>query len=301
VGAAATLAVHIASKSARRFLYNAARMEAAHAQSSDTPEPFLEKHDWLSLQDAISTAGVRLVLARFGVPSPWSEFCRALFDTKRIEYRRVDGRDPEGSYNALRGLSGQDRVPVVLVSADAPRSSWLEQLYAAEHLAPATPLLPPDPASRALVIGLIAELCGEGGFGWNRRLQMIARLNAPGAPAGDQQMGLYLKFKYGATDGRDPQSRCDEIVAVFSERMRHQLSYGKGYLFGERLTALDLAWAAFAALIQPLPEKDCPMSARWRELFRWTPQSVSANDVQMLLAHRDRIYRQHLTLPVPTR
>jgi glutathione S-transferase len=266
-------------------------MDAAEAQARED--------DWLTLQEAVNTAGVRLILARFGVPSPWSEFCRALFDTKRIDYKRVDGRDPEGSYNALRALSGQDSVPVLLIGPESPRSSWLEQLYAAERLAPEVSLLPPDSPSRALMIGLIAELCGEGGFGWNRRLQMIGRLISPGSQSRDQQIGLYLKFKYGGSNGLDPQRRCEEIIAVFVERLRHQLSYGKGFLFGDRLSALDLAWAAFAALIEPLPERNCPMSARWRDLFRWTPQNVSPNDLQMLLAHRDRIYRQ-LRLPIPT-
>ena len=33
---------------------------------------------WISLADAVATKGVRLVLARFGVPSPWSEFSDSL-------------------------------------------------------------------------------------------------------------------------------------------------------------------------------------------------------------------------------
>jgi len=276
-------------------------MEAAHsptpaAPTQDTQTPAAQ---WLSLEEAVRTPGVRLVLARFGVPSPWSEFCRALFDVKRIDYRRVDGRDAEGSYHALRALSGQESVPVVLIGPEAPRASWIEQLLAAERLSPQLPLLPPDSSSRAMLIGLIAELCGEGGFGWSRRLQMIARLTAPGAHPRDQQMGLYLRYKYGATHAQDPEGRCQDIVATFADLLRHQLDWGKGFLFGERLSALDLAWAAFAALIEPLPETDCPMSARWRDLFRWTPQGMRPADLQMLLAHRDRIYRQHLKLPVP--
>jgi glutathione S-transferase len=276
-------------------------MEAAH---SPTPAPSPHETQtpaaqWLSLEEAVSTPGVRLVIARFGVPSPWSEFCRALFDVKRIDYRRVDGRDAEGSYHALRALSGQESVPVVLIGPEAPRASWIEQLLAAERLAPQVPLLPPDSSSRATVIGLIAELCGEGGFGWSRRLQMIARLTAPGAQPRDQQMGLYLRYKYGAMHAQDPEGRCRDIVATFADLLRHQLDWGKGFLFGDRLSALDLAWAAFAALIEPLPEADCPMSVRWRDLFRWTPEGMRPADLQMLLAHRDRIYRQHLRLPIP--
>ena len=40
----------------------------------------------------------------------------------------------------------------------------------AERLAPAPALLPADPASRALALGLAHELCGEAGLGWSRRL-----------------------------------------------------------------------------------------------------------------------------------
>lgn len=285
------------------YAYNSPRMEAAQ---SPTPPATTATHEsptpvpqWLTLEEAIRTPGVRLVLARFGVPSPWSEFCRALFDVKGIDYQRVDGRDAEGSYHALRALSGQESVPVVLIGPEAPRASWIEQLLAAERLAPQRPLLPADSSSRAMVTGLIAELCGEGGFGWSRRLQMIARLTAPGAHPRDQQMGLYLRYKYGATPGTDPERRCQDIVATFADLLRHQLDWGKGFLFGDRLSALDLAWAAFAALIEPLPEADCAMSSRWRDLFRWTPHGMRPADLQMLLAHRDRIYRQHLKLPIP--
>lgn len=276
-------------------------MEAAHSPTPATAtyETQPAVAEWLTLEEAVRTPGVRLILARFGVPSPWSEFCRAVFDIKRIDYRRVDGRDTEGSYHALRALSGQESVPVVLIGPEAPRSTWIEQLLAAERLASQVPLLPADSSSRAMVIGLIAELCGEGGFGWSRRLQMIARLTAPGTQPRDQQMGLYLRYKYGATHAQDPEQRCQDIVATFADLLRQQLDWGKGFLFGDRLSALDLAWAAFAALIEPLPEADCPMSARWRNLFRWTPQGMRPADLQMLLAHRDRIYRQHLKLPVP--
>lgn len=273
--------------------YNPAPMEGDQSRGASD--------GWLTLEEAVRTPGIRLVLARFGLPSPWSEFCRAVFDTKGIDYRKVDGRDPDGSYHALRSLSGQESVPVVLIGHETPRSSWLEQLYAAERFAPHAPLLPSQPHSRALVIGLMAELCGEGGFGWNRRLQMIERLTAASAHPRDQQIGLYLKHKYGASHGQDPAARCREIVALLADRLRRQLEVGKTVLFGERLSALDLAWAAFAALIEPLPEDQCAMSPRWRDLYRWQSHGLEGGDIEMLLAHRDRIYERHLRLPVPIR
>lgn len=257
--------------------------------------------EWLTLAEAVTTPGVRLVLARFGVPSPWSEFCRGMFEAKGIEYRRVDGRDADGAYHALRALSGQESVPVALIGHEAPRASWLEQLYAAERLSAATPLLPEQPHSRALVVGLVAELAGEGGFGWCRRLLMIERLTAPGVHSREQQLGLYLRHKYGAHHGPEPSTRCREIVKHLADRLRSQHAAGQPFLLGQRLSALDLAWAAFAALIEPLPEAHCPMSARWRDLYGWAPPELASADLERLLAHRDRIYRQHFTLPVPIR
>jgi hypothetical protein len=51
--------------------------------------------EWIALEEAIAAKGVRLVLARFGIPSPRSEFCRAIFDVKKIRYLRVDARDTQ--------------------------------------------------------------------------------------------------------------------------------------------------------------------------------------------------------------
>jgi len=256
--------------------------------------------DWISLEQAIATKGVRLVLARFGIPSPWSEFCRAVFDVKKIPYLRVDARDAQGTYKSLQPLTAQESVPVVLIDGERPRSYWLEQLYAAERLASQPELIPQDAATRALVIGLSAELCAEGGFGWCRRLQMIERLRSDRVSGRDVQIGAYLENKYGMSFRSDAGSRCDAIVWLLAERLRKQLAAGRWMFIGEHLTALDLAWAAFAALIQPLPESDCPMPARWRELYSWTPTSIDSEDVALLLAHRDQVYRDFLTLPVPT-
>ena len=132
-----------------------------------------EMPEWMPLDQAIETPGVRLILARLGVPSPWSEFCRAIFDVKSIPYSLVDGRDAQGTYRPLKALTAQESVPVVLIDRERPRSGWLDQLYAAERLSSSMPLLPSDVAERSIVVGLVAELCGEGG------LRLRARLRKP--------------------------------------------------------------------------------------------------------------------------
>jgi glutathione S-transferase len=256
--------------------------------------------EWISLQEAMATNGVRLVLARFGIPSPWSEFCRAIFDVKKIPYQRVDARDAQGTYRSLLPLTAQESVPVVLIDAERPRSYWLEQVYAAERLASQPPLIPPDSATRSLVIGLVAELCAEGGFGWCRRLQMIERLQDDNASGRDKQIGAYLAEKYGMSFRIEARSRCETIVSLLAERLRNQHATGRSLFIGDHITALDLAWAAFAALIKPLPESDCPMPPRWRDLYTWTPSSIDSDSLALLLTHRDQMYRESMTLPVPT-
>jgi hypothetical protein len=89
-------------------------------------------------------------------------------------------------------------------------------------------------------------------------------------------------------------------LSLFASRLREQRRAGRDVLVGELMTAVDLAWAAFAALVKPLPEPECPMQQRWRDLYTWTPESIPAEDVDLLLSHRDRIYEKWLTLPVPT-
>ena len=89
-------------------------------------------------------------------------------------------------------------------------------------------------------------------------------------------------------------------MSLLVDRLVEQRASGRSVFAGAQVTALDLAWAAFAALLRPLPEPDCPMHPRWRALFSWTPKAIDSAGVAQLLAHRDRIYRERLTLPVPT-
>jgi glutathione S-transferase len=194
-------------------------------------------------------------------------------------------------------LTGQESLPVVFWNAERPRSNWLEQLILAERIAPLPRLLPEDPLERAKVVGLVAELCSEAGFGWHRRVMMIARLlTEPNFGERERGVGHYLSKKYvSQTDTVEGATRhCEEIVRSFAALQ----AAGQDYLSGSALTALDLAWAAFAALIRPLSEDLCPMKPLWRDLYTWMPSATARQGVEALLLHRDRIYRDWLPLPV---
>jgi glutathione S-transferase len=253
--------------------------------------------DWLTLEQTLSAPGLRVAPVRAGLPSPWSEFVRACLHVKRVSFALVDARDADRGLTSIKTLTGQESLPVVFWNDERPLSNWLDQLILAERISPQPRLLPDDPFERAKVVGLIAELCSEGGFGWHRRIMMIARLLAePTFGERERGIGKYLSRKYQRdTDSLEVSIRhCEKIVSTFTGLR----AAGHDYLLGPALTALDLAWAAFAALIQPLPENLCPMKPLWRDLYTWMPSMTPRPSVEALLSLRDRIYRDWLPLPV---
>jgi glutathione S-transferase len=252
---------------------------------------------WLTLEQALGAPGLRVAPVRAGLPSPWSEFVRACFHVKRIPYSLVDARDVDRSLTSVKTLTGQESLPVVFWNNERPRYNWLEQLVLAERISLEPRLLPHDSFERAKVVGLVAELCSEAGFGWHRRVLMIARLlTEPGFGERERAIGQYLSKMYrNNTDSVEAATRrCEEITLAFAGLS----STDSEYLLGPTLTAVDLAWTAFAALIRPLPEDLCPMNPMWRDLYTWVPSMTPSHTVEALLAHRARIYRSLLPLPV---
>ena len=67
---------------------------------------------------------------------------------------------------------------------------------------------------------------------------------------------------------------------------------------GDALTALDIYWATFAALLEPLPEPLCPVPGPLRELYTLRDADLLEALDPALLEHRRRIYEQHLELPM---
>ncbi len=265
-----------------------------------TPTPVYDARamtSWLTLEQALGVPGLRVAPVRAGLPSPWSEFVRGCLHVKRIPYLLVDARDADLGLTPIKTLTGQESLPVVFWNDERPRSNWLDQLALAERISRQPRLLPDEPFERAKVVGLIAELCSEAGFGWHRRVMMIARLlTEPTFGERERRIGHYLSTKYRhTTDSVEGSTKhCEEIVSTFADLR----AAGHKYLLGSSLTALDLAWAAFAALIQPLPEDLCPMKPLWRDLYTWMPSVTPHHTVEALLSFRERIYRDWLPLPV---
>jgi hypothetical protein len=256
--------------------------------------------EWISLSEGLKRPGLRLVLLRAGVPSPWSEFCRAIFHVKQLDYAQLEGRDPVTGLTLLRQTTAQESMPVAFWNEERPRTNWLDILHLAERLGGQPRLLSDKSEERVRAIGLCAELCSEGGFGWHRRVVLIHNLLTNDEfGERERRIGHYMAGKYGYQPGSVQGSiqRCEDIVATFA-RLHSAQNGSDVYFEGNSLSAIDLAWAAFAALIRPLPQEHCAMSDTWRSLYTWEPTMTPAQTVGALLQRRDRVYAAHLRLPV---
>ena len=231
-----------------------------------------------------------------GVPSPWGEAAKGILHIKRVEWVAVRlVYDSE----ALKNWAGQRSGPVAIYEQEPPRSGWADILALAERLAPTPSLLPAKSDERALVQDLSQEICGEGGLGWSRRLQMIhsGLQSAGGFP---ERVAKYLGKKYGYS--QEAAAGCGAKVAGILgnlvARLKAQRAAGSGYYVGNSVTALDVYSATFTAMFGALPQAQCAMDATTRAAFEQHDAQTAAALDPILFEHRDMMYAKHLELPL---
>ncbi len=250
---------------------------------------------YLSVEEAIKRGGLRMVVVG-GVPSPWGEAAKGILHIKGIEWVAVRlVYDSE----ALKNWAGERSGPVAMYEQEPPRSGWAEILELAERIAPAPALLPRDPAERVVVMGLASNICGEGGLGWSRRLQMVhaGLQNAGGFP---ERVSKYLAKKYGYSPEKGAMAgrRVAELTGTLVTRLKAQQKAGSRYYVGHSVTAADIYSAAFAAMFRPLPSDQCAMEASTRAAFELRDAQTDAALDPILFEHRDMLYAKHLALPL---
>jgi glutathione S-transferase len=251
--------------------------------------------DWITLEEARNRPGLRLVLTA-GVPGPWGESAKNLLHAKGLDYARAP-QIPGESEDALRAWTAQTSAPILVYEDERPRSSWVEILYQVERLGPEPRLIPEDPEDRVRMLGLCHEVCGDQGFGWQRRLMLLHPMLSSGAGTGVPEL-LGAKYGYSPETGAAAPQRSAEILRTLSRQLLAQREAGRSYFVGEQLTALDLYWAAFAAMIEPLPAEQCAMPGGLRAAYTLVDPEVRKAADPVLLEHRDAIYRNHLELPL---
>jgi glutathione S-transferase len=257
--------------------------------------------DYLSIEAATAREGDLFLVLTAGVPGPWGEAAKGLFRVKGIPYTPV-AQEAGGENAELREWTGRDNAPIVVRGDDPPRTGWAEILHFVERLAPAPRLIPADPSDRVRMLGLCHEICGEDGFGWNRRLMLLDQvLTVPAladSPAAAPIHRLADRYGYGAEAAAAAPGRVGEILRTLSERLRAQRDCGSRYFIGHALTALDIHWAVFAALLSPLPEAQCAMPKFLRGQYELEEGGPRGAADPILLEHRDAIYRDFLQLPL---
>jgi len=253
--------------------------------------------EFVEFEEARARGGVRMTVVT-GVPSPWGEAAKGIWHVKKVPWVAV--RMPPGE-NPVTEWTRSTSAPVVMYEEEAPRGAWNEILLLAERLAPAPALLPADPEERALCLGLAHEICGEMGLGWCRRLDGIARSFATdGAEGFVLPIAQYLAPKYGWREGLGEvaRRRVVDVLGMLARRLRAQRDAGSPYYFAGGLSALDVYSATFMVMFQPLPPEQCPIPDALRATFETMDDETRAALDPILLEHRDRVYAEHLELPI---
>jgi len=252
--------------------------------------------EYVSVEDAAQRPGLRMVVVS-GVPSPWGEAAKGILHVKGLDWAAVR---LDYTSDALKQWTGGRRDGPVLIHHDEPpRHAWDQILLLAERLAPEPALLPQDAADRALAMGLAHEICGEGGLGWTRRLQLV-HAGLTGHGGFPPKVAAYLAKKYGyrAEDSPAYGSRVVALLHMLTARLQAQQAVGSRYYLADSLSVVDIYSATFMALLNPLPHDQCAMDPATREAFEWLDDATSAALAPVLLAHRDRVYADHLVTPL---
>jgi glutathione S-transferase len=253
--------------------------------------------NYVDVAQARTMPGLRLVLSPGG-PGPWSEAAKSICHVKKLAFVPV-AQDVGGPNPDLQEWTAQTSAPVAAWHDERPRSTWIDQLYLFERLAPEPRLIPERLYDRVLMFGYSNEICGETGLGWSRRMMMFAR-RAKKAEASGKGPGLMdsmaVKYSYQAEAGEAAPARVAEIIDAL--RLEHQRAAGSRFFIGNQLTALDIYWAAFSGMCAPLPVEICPMSPGLRKMYGDIGPMAQAALAPLLLEHRDFIYREFLQLPL---
>ncbi len=252
--------------------------------------------DFVELAEAKNRSGMRMIVVP-GLPSPWGEAAKGIFHVKQIPWVAV--RLNVGSDEMVQWAAGHRSAPVAFYNDESPRTGWAEILLMAERVAPEPALLPADAGDRATVLGLSHEICGEMGLGWCRRNAGV-HVGLKGEGGFPKEIAGYLahKYDYRAEEGEQYQQRALDILRLLSERLDAQASAGSRFLVGDSLSAADIYFATFMALLKPLSPEKCPMPDVLRAAFEATDAATVEALVPQLLAHRDFIYEEYLELPM---
>lgn len=245
-----------------------------------------------TMDTIIKADGLRLVLVR-GLPSPWGQATKAMMEYKNLDFL-AGSQMPARENPELQAWAGENSAPVVAWNDEAPLTRWNDIMLLLERLAPEQPLIPSDPEERMRCFGLAHELCGQLGFGWNRRLDMFHL----GIQAGGSQDGMPTKYGYTTQEGGAAKARVDRLLDYLSEHLERQSATGSNFFVGDSVSAVDFYWAAFSNLLCLQPDSQCPLRPEVRRMFEGASAAYDHYADSILIAHRDRMMQRFFKLPM---
>ncbi|MEA2679771.1 MAG: hypothetical protein QOK03_1493 [Candidatus Binataceae bacterium] len=248
-----------------------------------------------SFQEIVDHPGLRIVMV-LGMPSPWAQAAKTIFEIKGLEYVPAPWLPGEANEEIAK-WGGETSAPIVAWAKERPIHRWIDILYLAERLAPTPSSIPQDATKRALMIGLSNEICGELGIGWNRRLQILAPAFKSGTPP-PQVARMGGKYGYNEGDAKAAGERTARSLMALDTQLKSQYARGAHFFIGDDLSALDIYWTAFANLLDPLPKEQCPMPEGYRPGFKVSDPVIKEALTPLLLEHRSRIFREYFRDPM---
>jgi glutathione S-transferase len=254
--------------------------------------------EYVDVATARSATGIRIVVSGL-VPSAWSEAAKGVFRVANIPVLAVRRMRDATEVTAWTGV---DNVPVVFHNAEPARSNWSAITTLAARLAGPDVLIPDDPGARAETMGLLHEIAGEDGIGWNARLAMIdATIKSEGKRGFPLPIGQYLALRYGYTPdaGDRIRPRIERQLRAVRDRLAAQQALGHAYLGGARVSALDIYLATFLTPLTVISDQDCPQLAPvLRAAFGSAHEELGALVPAELLTHRKMVFERHLAWPI---
>src|ERR1700683_1859486 len=130
------------------------------AEDADSLEAFFRPQtteenavlEYRSFEKIVDHPGLRVVLVK-GLPSPWGQAAKTIFELKGLDYVAAPWLPGEPNLDIV-GWGGEASAPIVAWAEEKPIHRWVDILYLAERLAPKPSLIPANATQRALMIGL---------------------------------------------------------------------------------------------------------------------------------------------------
>lgn len=248
------------------------------------------------VKDARPMEGIRLVLTK-GQPGLWGQAAKKMLEYKSLAYVPVAQHAGEPN-EALVEWTGHRNAPVLIHNDGAPVSRWDELIAFIDDFKAEPPLRPSDRRMRSRMFEIVAQIADEGGYGWCARLMIFHKIKSRAAAKGEYLPGSMsmLLVRYGYSDesaARAPQ-RCADILQSLSDQLHEQRKAGSHFFVGTAVSAADIYWACFSNLLAPWPVWASDVKRSPSPTRGPTDPSIVAERDDILLEHRDRMFREYL-------